>query len=78
MPGKPHDHPLLKVVKVSTIESDGSEVTSMTLGPKFPKGLFVAMSQGQVFHYYSWPQLAGSDLVIAPNGVRPKAAATRP
>jgi 3-phytase len=70
-PGDPHNHPLLKVVKTSTIESDGSEVTSRSLGPAFPKGLFVAMSQGRVFHYYPWPQLAGTDLAVAPDGVRP-------
>ena len=68
--GKPHDHPLLKAVKVSTIESDGSDVTSRSLGPKFPQGLFVAMSNGGTFHYYTWPQIAGADLVVAPDGIR--------
>ena len=68
--GKPHDHPLLKAVKVSTIESDGSDVTSRALGPKFPNGLFVAMSNGGTFHYYAWPQIAGRDLLIAPDGHR--------
>lgn len=48
-----------KNVKVATIpvatdESDGSDVTSLPLGPKFPKGMFVAMSNGKVFHYYDW------------------------
>ena len=43
----------MKSVNVSTIESDGSEVTNGAL-PGFPKGLFIAMSNGQVFHYYSW------------------------
>ena len=66
--GNPHQHPLLKVIKTSTVESDGSEVTSLALGPKFPGGLFVAMSQGGVFHYYSWPQIAGGELVVAPGG----------
>jgi 3-phytase len=61
-PGRPHEHTLLKTVPVSAIESDGSEVTSIALGPKFPHGLFVAMSNGKVFHYYSWDQIAGSDL----------------
>ncbi|MEN7549353.1 phytase [Rapidithrix thailandica] len=53
----PHDHPLLKKVKVSTQESDGSEVTSLTLNETFKGGLFVAMSEGGVFHYYRWSDL---------------------
>jgi 3-phytase len=67
-PGKPHDHPLLKTVDVSAIESDGSEVTSTAL-PGFPNGLFVAMSNGKIFHYYSWDDIAGTDLKKAPDGV---------
>ena len=61
-PGRPHEHTLVKTVTVSALESDGSEVTSRPLGPKFPHGLFVAMSEGKVFHYYSWEQIAGGDL----------------
>ena len=66
--GHPHEHRLLKTVPVSAIESDGSEVTSLALGPKFPHGLFVAMSNGRVFHYYSWDQIAGDDLRKAVEG----------
>lgn len=55
--GRPHEHPLIVEVPVSTDESDGSEVTSLPLGAKFPKGLFVAMSNGRVFHYYDWQQI---------------------
>jgi 3-phytase len=69
--GDPHAHPRLKVVATSTIHSDGSEVTSAGLGPAFPDGLFVAMSEGGTFHFYGWPQLAGGDLVVARDGVRP-------
>ena len=61
-PGRPHEHTLIKTVPVSTIESDGSEVTSIALGPKFPRGLLVAMSNGKVFHYYAWEDIAGADL----------------
>jgi len=68
-PGRPHEHTLLKTVPVSAIESDGSEVTSVALGPRFPSGLFVAMSNGKVFHYYSWDDIAGDDLKRAPDGV---------
>jgi 3-phytase len=67
-PGDPHDHRALKVVFVSTNESDGSEVTNAALDDRFPSGLFVAMSDNRTFHYYSWDDIAGDDLVRAPNG----------
>lgn len=54
VPGNKHQHPLLAEIPFSTIESDGSDVTNINLGPKFPKGLFVAMSNGKVFQYYDW------------------------
>ncbi|QEH43216.1 phytase [Chitinophaga sp. XS-30] len=57
-PREGNEHPLLAEVPVSTIESDGSEVTAVPLGSKFPQGLFVAMSNGKVFHYYSWKDIA--------------------
>lgn len=41
-------------IPVSTSESDGSEVTNINLGPQFPKGMLVAMSNGRVFHFYDW------------------------
>jgi 3-phytase len=56
--GNPHDHPRLSVVKLATVGSDGSEVTSAPLGEAFPQGLFVAMTQGATFHFYGWPDLA--------------------
>ena len=63
-PENPHDHPLVKVVKVSTLESDGSDVTSLSLNDTFKGGLFVAMSEGKVFHYYKWADIAGEDLKV--------------
>lgn len=65
----PHDHQLAKVVELSTMDSDGSEVTNASLGPLFPKGLFVAMSNDKTFHFYNWEDIAGDDLLIAPNGL---------
>jgi myo-inositol-hexaphosphate 3-phosphohydrolase len=70
-PDDPHNHQLVKVVHVSTNESDGSDVTSMVLDPRFPSGLFVAMSDNRTFQYYSWDDIAGDDLVKAPNGIAP-------
>ena len=57
--GNSHQHTMLKSVDVSTIESDGSDVTSTAL-PGFPRGLFVAMSNGNVFHYYAWEDIEGA------------------
>jgi 3-phytase len=62
--GNPHDHRLLKVIRVQTEESDGSEVTNFPL-PGFPGGMFVAMSNGKIFHYYDWKEIAGKDLRTA-------------
>lgn len=55
--GHKHHHPLLGYIPVSTIDSDGSEVTSVTL-PGFEGGLFVAMSTDRTFHFYRWRDLA--------------------
>ena len=77
MHGNPHAHPRLKLVPTSTIGSDGSEVTSASLGPAFPNGLFIAMTEGGTFQLYAWPALAGSDLVVARDGARP-GAGSRP
>lgn len=52
--GQPHQHLKITEIPVSTAESDGSDVTSLNLGPDLPEGLFVAMSNGKVFHYYNW------------------------
>ena len=67
IPARPHLHRLIKMVDVSTIRSDGSEVTSVALGNKFPTGLFVAMSDDGTFQLYHWSDLAGNDLVITAN-----------
>jgi hypothetical protein len=32
--------------------------------------MFVAMADDKTFQYYSWADIAGTDLVIAPNGVK--------
>lgn len=53
----PHDHPLLATIPLSTLSSDGSEVTALNLGPEYQKGLFVAMSDDKTFQIYAWEQL---------------------
>ena len=52
--GNPHQHELMAGVPVSTVECDGADVTAVDLGGQFPQGVFVAMSNGMVFHYYDW------------------------
>ncbi|MRX37664.1 phytase [Flavobacterium sp. LC2016-23] len=52
--GNPNKYPLLAEIPTSTIECDGADVTSLNLGGKYKNGLFVAMSNGMVFQYYSW------------------------
>lgn len=52
--GNVNNHLLMAEVPTSTIECDGADVTNVNLGPKFPNGLFVAMSNGMIFHYYDW------------------------
>lgn len=58
----PHAHPLLKIVDVSALESDGSDVTNISLNEQFPQGLFVAMSTDKTFHYYNWIDIMTNDL----------------
>ena len=65
-PEDPHNHLFLRSVTVSAMESDGSEITPRALGPKFPNGLFVAMSEGRVFHYYRVEDILG-ELLTKPN-----------
>jgi hypothetical protein len=60
--GNPNEYKLLKIVKVASQISDGSDVTNVPLGKQFPHGLFVAMSEGKTFHYYRWEDIAGKDL----------------
>lgn len=48
----PHSHQVIKMVYVSTNESDGSEISSVSFNPTFSKGIFVAMSDDRTFQYY--------------------------
>lgn len=58
----PHDHQLLKIVNVSTSNSDGSDIVSVPLNENFKHGLFVAMSSDKTFQLYRWEDLAGQEL----------------
>ncbi len=61
-PENPHAHSLITKVLLSTNQSDGSEVSSRSFGPKFPKGIFIAMSDNKTFHFYRWEDVAGKQL----------------
>lgn len=52
--GNPHAHTLIAEVPVSTIECDGADAINVNFGSQFPQGIFVAMSNGNVFHIYDW------------------------
>lgn len=62
----PHHHPLIKTIKASTEESDGSDVTNVSLNNTFKNGMFVAMSTDSTFQLYRWEDMAGKDLIISP------------
>ena len=59
-PGGAHDHAFLASVRLSTHQSDGSDVTFHTLSPQFPGGLLVAMSTDRTFHLYAWEDIANA------------------
>lgn len=47
-----HQHERIDTWHCSTEETDGCEILARPLGEQFPKGIFVAMSEGRVFHIY--------------------------
>jgi 3-phytase len=59
-PGRPHDHSeMVKVFYGGADETDGIEITSTALGPRFPSGLMVAMNSGpKNFLIYRWEDIA--------------------
>ncbi|QJB39825.1 phytase [Chitinophaga oryzae] len=50
---------LLAKIPVAAINSDGSDVVNVNLGPKYPQGIFVVMSTDKTFHLYDWRDIAG-------------------
>lgn len=59
-----NDHPLITSIKVSTNQSDGSDIYSKPLNSDFKHGIFVAMSDNKTFQLYRWEDLAGKLLKI--------------
>ena len=64
--GSKHKHDLLTSIKVSTNQSDGSDVVSVPLNRDFKHGLFVAMSDDKTFQFYRWEDLAKNQLTVNP------------
>lgn len=62
-PGQPHNHSvLLRKVRGGADSTDGIEIVSRPLGPRFPAGLMVAMnSSGRNFLIYRWEDVATAD-----------------
>ncbi len=54
---EPHHHDRVEVLRLSTAESDGNEVSGLALGENFPNGIFVAMTEGGAFHIYDLKDL---------------------
>ncbi len=61
-PGRPHDHSeLVKKVRGGADSTDGLEITSAKLGPRFPNGMMVAMNSGpRNFLVFNWEDIANA------------------
>ncbi|MBO9702877.1 MAG: phytase [Sporocytophaga sp.] len=68
-PSNPNEHKHLKTIQVAAMESDGSEITNVSLNQEFKSGLFVVMSTDKTFHYYRWEDIAENDLKSSPDTV---------
>lgn len=55
-PGNPHDHTkTVRVVRGGADQTDGLEITSRPLGPRFPRGIMIAMNSGpKNFLVFDW------------------------
>jgi 3-phytase len=65
-PSDPHAHPVIAVIPVAARETDGLEVTSLPVGPAFPRGMLVMMSNDGTFHYYRWEDVERAIASVQP------------
>lgn len=49
----------VRSVDVMAMESDGNDITHVSLNDQFPNGLFVAMSDDKTFHFYRAEEIVG-------------------
>ena len=54
---KRSDNSFVKTINLGTIETDGCDVVTESLGKKFPNGLFVSMNDQQDFFYHALDSL---------------------
>ena len=47
----------IKAINLTTVETDGCDVTTVNLGAKFPKGIFVAMNDSKEFYVYDFRKI---------------------
>lgn len=47
-------HVMIAKIPFATIECDGADAVNFNFGTPFTNGLFVAMSNGMIFHLYDW------------------------
>lgn len=52
-----NDNSFVKKLNLGTVETDGCEAISLSLGEKFPKGLFVSMNDSQNFFFHALEDL---------------------
>lgn len=52
--GNLNEHKMIAKIPFSTIECDGADAVNFNFGTPFTNGIFVAMSNGMVFHIYDW------------------------
>lgn len=51
------DNSFIKAVNLTTLETDGCEVVTVSLNNQFPNGLFVAMNDDKNFYFYDLGKL---------------------
>lgn len=47
----------IKTINLGTLETDGCDVTTKSLGSQFPNGLFVSMNDDKTFHFHNFQDL---------------------
>lgn len=50
--GASHEHKIIGKWYLSTVESDGCDLTTVGVSDRFPQGFFIAMSEDKTFHLY--------------------------
>lgn len=54
---KEGNHEFIRAIRYSALETDGIELSTLSFGNVFPKGMLVAMSDDATYHFYSLTDL---------------------